>query len=75
MDKFLIVSRDGMKNGSLLEIIPSNDMAFTMNKKRKVIAEAESKNEAFVELKNIVEKFIIENPDCDFTKFREWSLG
>ena len=56
----------------LLEIYPACS-GFDKND-FTVVAEAESRQEAFEAVRVLVEEFISDHPDCDFTKFAEWSL-
>jgi len=78
MNKFLIrvPSETGSKN--LLEIINRADRDKPYHRRHgnagRVVAEADGKNEAFETIKTLVENFLTENADRDFSKFREWCV-
>jgi len=62
--------------GNLLEIINSRRLTdrFYKTKPRAVVATAETERDAFNVVKVIVEDFLADNPDRDFTKFKEWCM-
>jgi len=73
---FICINNDpGVKN--LMEIIyqPFMSQPYYKAKNYAVVAEADSKDTAFENVRNIIEAFVTQNPDCDFSKFKEWRLS
>ena len=76
MDKYLVCIREYPETKNLLEIIykPFISDPYMKNQKYTIIAKFDDKQEAFLKVKELVENYIFENPDYNFTKFKEWCL-